>query len=58
MSEKERERLKNKEQQRNPGAVFNNSLSHAITGSPNRSGCLFLVIILLIFVVFKACFSK
>ncbi|WP_404458910.1 hypothetical protein [Sutcliffiella horikoshii] len=57
MSEKERERLKNKEQQRNPGAAFNNSLNQVITGNPNGSGCLFIMIILLIFVVFKACSS-
>lgn len=57
MSEKERERLKNREQQRNPGAAFNNALNQAITGNPNRSGCLLIVIILLIFVLFKACSS-
>ena len=57
MSEQERERLKNKEQHRNPGAIFNNSLNHAITGNPSGSGCSFIVIIILIFVVFKACSS-
>ncbi|MGD6831226.1 hypothetical protein ACQCT5_03625 [Sutcliffiella halmapala] len=57
MSEKERERLKNREQQRNPGAAFNNALNRAITVNPNGSGCLLIVIILLIFVLFKACSS-
>ncbi|UAL47960.1 hypothetical protein K7887_03035 [Sutcliffiella horikoshii] len=57
MSEQERERLKNREQQRNPGAAFNNALNQAITGNPNGSGCLLIVVILLIFLLFKACSS-
>ena len=55
MSEKERERLKNKEQHRNPVTIFNYSLNHAITGNPSGSGCSLIVIIILIFVVFNAC---
>ncbi|MGD6993796.1 hypothetical protein [Sutcliffiella horikoshii] len=57
MSEKERERLKNREQQGNPGAAFNNAMNQAIAGNPNGSGCLLIVIILLIIVLVKACSS-
>ncbi|MGD7052361.1 hypothetical protein [Sutcliffiella horikoshii] len=57
MSKKERERLKNREQKGNPGAAFNNAMNQAIAGNPNGSGCLLIVIILLIIVLFKACSS-
>lgn len=51
MSQKERERLKAKEQRKNPGAAFNNALARAITGEPS-SGCLVNVISILMIVGF------
>lgn len=51
MSEKERERLKYKEQRGNPGAALNNALARAMTGAPS-SGCLVNVISILIVVGF------
>jgi len=58
MSEKERERLKAKEEQRNPGGALNNTSARAMTGSPSSS-CLvniisFAMIILIIFLI-RAC---
>ncbi|MGD6875118.1 hypothetical protein [Bacillus infantis] len=47
MSEKERERLKAKEQQKNPGAALKNSWAQAMTGAPGK-GCLVNVISILI----------
>ncbi|MBT2680443.1 hypothetical protein J7E38_15640 [Bacillus sp. ISL-35] len=46
MSEENRERLKLKEQQKNPGAALNNTLARAVTGSPG-SGCLVNIISIL-----------
>ncbi|MEN8702262.1 hypothetical protein [Bacillus infantis] len=51
MSEKDRERLKTKEQQKNPGAALNNSWTQAITGAPGN-GCLVNVISILIIIGF------
>ena len=39
MSEEERERLKAKEQRKNPGGALNNAWAQAHTGAPS-SGCL------------------
>jgi hypothetical protein len=58
MSEKERERLKAKEEQGNPGGALNNAAARAMTGSPDRS-CLVNIIsfVMIIFVVLliRAC---
>lgn len=58
MSEKERERLKVKEQRKNPGGALNNAWAQAHTGAPDR-GCLVnigsIVIILAIFLLVRAC---
>lgn len=58
MSEKKRERLKLREQRKNPGAALNNGWVQAMTGSPS-SGCLVNVISILIVVgvilVIRAC---
>lgn len=51
MSEKERERLKAKEQRKNPGAALNNALAQAMTGTPGN-GCLINVISILMVVGF------
>jgi hypothetical protein len=51
MSEKERERLKLKEQQKNPGAALNNSWAQATTGVPSK-GCLVNVISILMIIGF------
>ena len=47
MSEEERERLKSKEQRKNPGAALNNAWTQAITGVPS-SGCLVNVLSILL----------
>ncbi|MBS8266362.1 hypothetical protein DYI25_18220 [Mesobacillus boroniphilus] len=49
MSEEKRERLKFKEQRKNPGAALNNAWAQAMTGAPG-SGCLVNVISVLIVV--------
>lgn len=58
MSEQERERLKSKEQRKNPGAALNNGWGQAVTGAPG-SGCLVNVISILIvvgfFLIIRAC---
>ncbi|WP_043929807.1 hypothetical protein [Bacillus sp. EB01] len=58
MSEKDRERLKAKEQQKNPGGTFNNALAQAFTGAPS-SGCLINIISVLmvlgIILLVRAC---
>ena len=58
MSEKERERLKAKEQRKNPGGALNNSWAQAHTGAPS-SGCLVnigsIVIIVAIILLVRAC---
>lgn len=46
MSQEERERLKSKEQRKNPGAALNNAWAKAITGEPS-SGCLVNVLSIL-----------
>ena len=58
MSEKEREGLKAKEQQNNPGGALNNAWAKAHTGSPDN-GCLVnigsVVLILAIFLLIRTC---
>ena len=58
MSEEERERLKAKEQRKNPGGALNDAWARAFTGTPS-SGCLVNIIsvLLIIFIVLlvKAC---
>jgi len=58
MSEKERERLKAKEQRGNPGGALNNAWAQAHTGAPG-SGCLVnigsIVLILAFFLLIRAC---
>jgi hypothetical protein len=51
MSEEEREKLKSKEQRKNPGGALNNAWAQAFTGAPS-SGCLVNVISVLIIVLF------
>ncbi|QNK86252.1 hypothetical protein H7992_13315 [Sporosarcina sp. resist] len=56
--EKERERLKAKEQQKNPGSTLNNTWAQATTGAPSGS-CLiniisFIMIIVFVFLI-RAC---
>lgn len=58
MAEEERERLKAKEQRKNPGAALNNAWVQAHTGAPS-SGCLVnigsVVIIVVIILLVRAC---
>lgn len=58
MPNKERDRLKAKEQRKNPGGILNNVWSQVYTGAPN-SGCLvnILSIIMLVGFIFlvKSC---
>ena len=58
MSEEKRERLKAKEQQKNPGGALNNAWAQAHTGAPS-SGCLVnigsIVIIVVIILLVRAC---
>ncbi len=51
MSEEEREKLKYKEQRKNPGGALNNAWAQAFTGAPS-SGCLVNVISVIIIVLF------
>lgn len=60
MSEEEREKLKYKEQQKNPGGALNNAWAQAFTGAPS-SGCLVNVIsvmIIVLFILLVRAFSK
>ncbi|CAM4034934.1 hypothetical protein [Mesobacillus thioparans] len=58
MSEENRERLKLKEEQKNPGAVMNNAWARAVTGSPG-SGCLVnmisVLMVLGVILLIRAC---
>ena len=58
MSGEERERLKAKEQRKNPGGTLNNAWAQAHTGAPS-SGCLVnvlsIVIIVAIILLVRAC---
>ncbi|WP_077212463.1 hypothetical protein [Bacillus dakarensis] len=58
MPEEERERLKTKEQRKNPGGALNNAWSQAYTGAPS-SGCLVnilsIVIIVAVILLVRAC---
>ncbi|KOS67804.1 hypothetical protein AEA09_04015 [Lysinibacillus contaminans] len=58
MSEKERERLKAKEQRKNPGGALNSAWAQAYTGAPS-GGCLVnigsIVIIVAIILLVRAC---
>lgn len=58
MSDKERERLKDKEQRKNPGGALNNTWAQTHTGSPS-SGCLInigsIVIIIAFILIVRAC---
>ncbi|MFS0820914.1 hypothetical protein [Bacillus sp. 1P02SD] len=49
MSEEERERLKAKEQRKNPGGALNNGWAQAHTGTPS-SGCLVNILSIVIIV--------
>ena len=57
MSE-DRERLKAKEELKNPGGTLNNALARAFTGAPG-GGCLVnllsLGLILVLWILFKSC---
>ncbi|MFJ7663581.1 DUF6366 family protein [Lysinibacillus sp. NPDC097162] len=57
MSEKERENLKVKEQQKNPGGALNSAAAQAHTGAPS-SGCLInigsIVIIIVMILLVRA----
>jgi len=56
--ERERERLKIKEQQKNPGGILNNTWAQATTGTPSGS-CLInivsLIMIIVIVFIVRAC---
>lgn len=58
MAEEERERLKVKEQRKNPGGALNNAWAQATTGAPS-SGCLVnigsILIIIVIILLVRAC---
>ncbi|KGR78992.1 DUF6366 family protein [Ureibacillus manganicus] len=58
MSEQERERLKLKEQRKNPGGALNDAWAQAHTGSPS-SGCLInvgsIVMIIVFILIVKSC---
>jgi len=58
MSEHERERLKQKEQRKNPGGALNDAMAQAHTGSPS-SGCLInigsVVMVILVILFLKSC---
>lgn len=58
MSEENRERLKLKEQRKNPGAALNNAWARGVTGSPS-SGCLVniisVVMVLGVVLLIRAC---
>ncbi|MEK4486237.1 DUF6366 family protein [Psychrobacillus sp. FSL H8-0484] len=51
MSEEERERLKAKEQRKNPTGTLNNALAQAITGAPS-GGCLLNITSIIMMIVF------
>lgn len=51
MSEEERERIKAKEERKNPGGILNNVWARAYTGAPS-SGCLVNIISVLIIICF------
>ncbi|MCM3711011.1 DUF6366 family protein [Sporosarcina luteola] len=55
MSEEERERLKAKEQRKNPGGTLNDAWAQAHTGAPSSSGCLGILIIVVIILLVEAC---
>ncbi|MCM3638281.1 DUF6366 family protein [Sporosarcina luteola] len=55
MSEEERERLKAKEQRKNPGGTLNDAWAQAHTGAPSNSGCLGILIIVVIILLVEAC---
>ncbi|MCG7346104.1 hypothetical protein MHZ92_18500 [Sporosarcina sp. ACRSL] len=55
MSEEERERLKAKEQRKNPGGALNDAWAQAHTGAPSGSGCLALLIIAAIILLLETC---
>lgn len=58
MSEEERDRLKAKEQRKNPGGALNNAWAQAHIGAPS-SGCLVnigsVVIVVVILLLVRAC---
>ncbi|WP_277585148.1 DUF6366 family protein [Psychrobacillus antarcticus] len=58
MSEEERDRLKAKEQRKNPGGALNNAWAQAHTGAPS-SGCLVnigsIIIIVVFILLIRAC---
>ncbi|WP_157184233.1 DUF6366 family protein [Evansella cellulosilytica] len=50
-----RDRLVRKEQRNSPGSGFNNALARAHTGQP-PNGCLsFIITVIIIFLLFRAC---
>ncbi|WP_342598198.1 DUF6366 family protein [Psychrobacillus sp. FSL H8-0483] len=51
MSEEERERLKTKEQRKNPIGTLNNTFAQAITGSPS-GGCLLNITSIIMMIIF------
>ena len=55
MSEEEREMLKAKEQRKNPGGALNNAWAQAYTGAPSKSGCLGILIFVVIILLIRAC---
>lgn len=58
MSEQDRERLKLKEQRKNPGGTLNDAMAQAHTGSPS-SGCLLnigsIVMVTVFILIVKSC---
>ena len=49
--ERERERLKAKEQRKNPGGILNNTWAQATTGAPSGS-CLINIVSVVMIIVF------
>ena len=58
MSERERERLKEKEQSKNPASTLNDAFARAHTGAPSN-GCLInigsIVMIIVFILIVKSC---
>mgnify|MGYP001795374945 FL=1 len=51
MPEEERERLKGKEQRKNPGGILNNTWAQATTGEPSGS-CLIIIVSVIMIIAF------
>ncbi|GAA0338094.1 hypothetical protein GCM10008967_30470 [Bacillus carboniphilus] len=53
MSEDYRDRLQEKEQQKNPGGTLNNAWARAYTGAPS-TGCLVNIVSVILVIIFIA----